>query len=74
MSCNSLGWGERRNFLRTNLSSGQATSSSMPLNPKLPACQSGAAIDGHGAAGIKPLQDNAKEAADLQRLAAALLA
>jgi len=46
----------------------------MPLNPKLPACQSGAAIDGHGAAGIKPLQDNAKEAADLQRLAAALLA
>ena len=46
----------------------------MPLNPKLPACQSGAAIDGHGAADSKPLLDNAKEAADLQRLAAALLA
>jgi len=52
----------------------QQLDSSMPLNPMLPDCQSGAAIDGHGAAGIKPLQDNAKEAADLQRLADALLA
>lgn len=52
----------------------QQPDSSMQLAPcSLPASE-GAAIDGHGAAGIKPLQDNAKEAADLQRLADALLA
>ena len=57
--------------LRANPSSGQA---SINYQLRQPACHSRASIGGHGAAGIKPLQDNAKEAADQHRLADALLA
>jgi hypothetical protein len=60
--------------LRANPSSGQASINYQLCQPKLPACHSGSAIGGHGAAGIKPLQGNAKEAADQHRLPDALLA
>ena len=78
MGCHSLGssasdatWPSDKTLVWTEH---QQPYSSMQLTPcSLPASE-GAAIDGHGAAGIKPLQDNAKEAADLQRLADALLA